>query len=229
MDPDPPLARLLAPLASLPGIGVATARLLARATGGDRVLDLLFHRPETYLDHRARPTIAAARAGQIATLAVEVLHHKKPVNDRQPWRVIVSDGTDTGTAELVFCRCRREGQMPPGAKLLVSGKLERFGERLTLPHPDHVVPADKPEALPWIEPVWPLTAGLWPRQVRRAMTAALALLPEFPGWHDAPLLRREAWPAFTEALRALQAPAEIPDERPRASKQRNAGLSPAVT
>jgi len=214
VDPDPLLAPLFAPLASLPGIGAATARLLARAAGGDRVLDLLFHRPETYLDRRARPTIAEARAGQIATLAVEVLHHEKPANDRQPWRVIVTDGT--GTAELVFFRFRREGQMPPGAKLLVSGKLERFGERLTLPHPDHVVPADKPEVLPWIEPVWPLTAGLWPRQVRRAMTAALALLPEFPEWHDAPLLRREGWPGFAEALHALQAPTELPDERPRA-------------
>ena len=55
--------------------------------------------------------------------------------------------------------------MPPGAKLLVSGKLERFDGRLTMPHPDHVVPAAQPDRLPAIEPVWPLTAGLWPRQV----------------------------------------------------------------
>jgi ATP-dependent DNA helicase RecG len=214
VDPDPNLAPLFAPLASLRGVGPAVARLLARAVGGERVLDLLFHLPETWLDRRARPSLRDARPGQIATLAVEVVRHDRPANDRQPWRVVVTDGT--GTAELVFFRFRREGQMPPGAQLLVSGRLELFNGRLTMPHPDHVVPADKPERLPAIEPVWPLTAGLWPRQVRGAVTEALAALPELPEWHDPALLRRERWPGFAAALRALQAPTELPDEHPRA-------------
>ena len=212
VEPDP-LAPLFAPLDSLPGVGPAVARLIARAAGGEQVRDLLFHQPETYLDRRPRPTIAEARPGQLATLAVEVVRHDRPANDRQPWRVVVTDGT--GQAELVFFRFRREGQMPPGAKLLVSGRLERFADRLTMPHPDHVVPADKPEALPAIEPVWPLTAGLWPRQVLRAMAAALALLPELPEWHDPALLRRERWPGFGAALREIQAPDTLPDDRPR--------------
>ncbi|MDE2005909.1 MAG: ATP-dependent DNA helicase RecG [Rhodospirillales bacterium] len=213
METDP-LAPLFAPLATLPGVGPAIARLIARAAGGERVLDLLFHLPETWLDRRARPSIAEARPGQLATIAVEVLRHEKPATDRQPWRVIVGDAS--GTMDLVFFRFRREGQMPPGARLLVSGRVERFAERLTMPHPDHVVPADKPEALPAIEPVWPLTAGLWPRQIRRAMAGALALLPELPEWQDAALRKRERWPGFAEALQALQAPTELPGPAPRA-------------
>src|SRR5271168_401315 len=167
---------LLAPLTTLRGIGPALAGLITRAVGGERVLDLLFHLPESYLDRRARPTIAAARPGQVATLEVEVIRHEPPAHERQPWRVVVFDGT--GFAELVFFKRSREGQMPPGARLLVSGRLERFGDRLTMPHPDHVVPADRPERLPAIEPVWPLTAGLWPRQMAAAMAQALERLPE---------------------------------------------------
>ncbi len=208
------LAPLFAPLTTLRGIGPALAGLITRAAGGERVLDLLFHLPESYLDRRARPTIATARPGQVATLEVEVIRHEPPTNERQPWRVVVFDGT--GFAELVFFKRSREGQMPPGARLLVSGRLERFGDRLTMPHPDHVVSADRPERLPTIEPVWPLTAGLWPRQVAAAMAQALERLPELPEWQDAALLRREHWPGFAAALRALQAPAEIPDERARA-------------
>ncbi len=188
MDTDK-LTPLLAPLTSLRGIGATTAALLGKATGGERVLDLLFHMPESYLDRRARPSIREARPGQVATLAVEVVRHESPANPRQPWRVIVTDGT--GFAELVFFKHARASQMPRGAKLVVSGKLERFGDRLTMPHPDHLLPVDRAERLPAIEPVWPLTAGLWPRQVAAAMAQALERIPDLPEWHDPALMRRE--------------------------------------
>ena len=58
-----PLAPLFAPLTSLRGIGPAVAALISRAAGGDRVIDLLFHMPESYLDRSARPTIRAAKPG----------------------------------------------------------------------------------------------------------------------------------------------------------------------
>ncbi len=72
------------------------------------------------------------------------------------------------------------------------------------------MPIDQPDRIPAIEPVWPLTAGLWPRQVAAGLAQALALLPEFPEWHDPALLKREKWPPFAEALRAVQAPAHQP-------------------
>lgn len=209
------LTGLFAPLASLAGVGPALAGRIARAVAGERVIDLLFHLPSDYVDRRERPTIRDARPGRIATLAVEVVRHEAPANERQPWRVIVTDGT--GFAELVFFRFNRREQMPRGARLLVSGRLERFGERLTITHPDHVVPAHQAERLPGIEPVWPLTAGLWPRQVARAMAAALERIPPLPEWHDPALQRREKWPSFVAALRAVQAPETLPG---RAARER---------
>jgi ATP-dependent DNA helicase RecG len=214
VNPDS-LAPLFAPLTSLRGIGPAVAALIARAAGGERVIDLLFHMPESYLDRTARPTIRAANPGTVATLAVEVVRHERPATSRQPWRIIVKD--DTGTAELVFFRFTRETQTPPGTKLLVSGKLDMFNNRLTMPHPDHLVPIEQADRIPAIEPVWPLTAGLWPRQVASGLAAALELVPEFPEWHDPALLKREKWPPFGEALRTVQCPtAGEPDRRMRA-------------
>jgi ATP-dependent DNA helicase RecG len=207
-----PLTPLFTPLTTLKGVGPAVTTLIAKVAGGERVIDLLFHLPESYVDRRHRPTIAQARPGEVATLAVEVVRHEEPANQRQPWRVVVTDGT--GFAELVFFKFNRERQMPVGARLLVSGKIEQFGGRRTMPHPDHVVPADRPELLPAIEPVWPLTGGLWPRQVANAMAQALARLPALPEWHDATLLRREKWPGFVEALRAVQAPDRSPGQAP---------------
>jgi ATP-dependent DNA helicase RecG len=210
-----PLAPLFAPLTSLRGIGPAVAGLIARVAGGNRVIDLLFHMPESYLDRSARPTIRTAKPGTVATLAVEVVRHERPANSRQPWRIIVKD--DTGTAELVFFKFTREAQMPPGAKLLVSGKLDSFNNRLSIPHPDHLVPIEQADRIPIVEPVWPMTAGLWPRQIAAGLAQAMDLLPEFPEWHDPALLKREKWPPFIEAMRAVQAPTTgEPDRRMRA-------------
>jgi ATP-dependent DNA helicase RecG len=203
-----PLTPLFSPLTTLKGVGPTVGALIAKVAGGERVIDLLFHLPESYLDRRQRPTIAQARPGQVATLAVQVVRIEPPANARQPSRVVVTDGT--GTADLVFFKFNRERQMPVGAKLLVSGKIELFSGRRMMSHPEHVVPADRPELLPAIEPVWPLTGGLWPRQVANAMAQALARLPSFPEWHNAALLRREKWPAFAAALRAVQAPPDMP-------------------
>jgi ATP-dependent DNA helicase RecG len=191
------------------------AKLIARAAGGanggGRVIDLLFHLPESYLDRSAHPTIRQARAGTVATMAVEVVRHERPEHSRQPWRIVVRDAT--GTAELVFFRFTREEQMPPGARLVVSGKVELYNGRVTLAHPDHVVSAAEAWRIPALEPVWPLTAGLWPRQVAAGVAQALERLPELPEWHDAALLRREKWPSFREALRAVQMPETTPPHR----------------
>src|SRR6185312_336232 len=148
---------------------------------GERVIDLLFHMPESYVDRRARCSLAEARPGSIATVAVEVVRHDPPGNPRQPWRVVVTDGIRF--ADLVFFRFTRRGQMPPGTRLLVSGRLERFGDRLSIAHPDHLVPADRPERMPGVEPVWPLSAGLWPRQVAAGMAQALKRIPAVSEWH----------------------------------------------
>ena len=205
---DDPIAPLLEPFTALRGVGGNVGALLARVTGGTRVLDLLFHLPESFVDRRARPTIKGAVPGQMATLAVEVVRHEQPANPRQPWRVIVTDGT--AFAELVFFKPARAQALVAGAKLLVSGKLDRFADRLTIPHPDYIVPAEQAERIPALEPVWPLTAGLFPSHLRGALTQALARIPDLPEWHEPTLMRQKKWPGFAEALRALHAPRTQP-------------------
>ncbi len=208
------LAPLLAPLTSLPGIGPAQAALFRRAVGGVRVLDLLFHLPQSYIDRRDRPSIRTARPGQIATLAVEVVRHEAPATPRQPWRAIVKD--DSGFAELVFFgRGPWAKRAPIGAKVLVSGKLETFGSRRSIANPAHLVPLEQAESLPDIEPIWGLTGGLFPWHVRRGLNAALARLPVLPEWHHPKLLARERWPSFADALRDVQSPRVLPPEPAR--------------
>ena len=210
MQPPSPIpaslcASLFAPLTALRGVGETVAGLIARATGGGRVIDLLFHLPDSWIDRRARTTIAAALPGALATIEVEVLRIEPPATARQPTKAVVGDGS--GFAELVFFQRFPAAKLPVGGRVLVSGK---FDERRQIVHPDHIVPADRAEGLPWIEPVWPLTAGLFPWHLRRPVAQALACIPALPEWHDPALLAREKWPGFAEALRLLHAPQEPP-------------------
>ena len=204
-----PLTKLFAPLTSLRGVGDALAALLARATGGERVLDLLFHLPDSYIDRRQRGSITGARPGEILTVEVEVLRVIPRATQRQPARVVVSDGADL--LELVFFNRYPVEKLPIGGRMLVSGRLD---DRRQMPNPDHIVPADRPLLLPGLEPVWPLTAGLFTGHVRRAMAEALHCLPHLPEWHDAALLRRERWPDFATAISACQTPDAPPGTLP---------------
>jgi ATP-dependent DNA helicase RecG len=208
------LAPLRAPVTSLPGIGPRLAVLVARLVGGATVRDVLFHLPVDFLDRRGSPKIADARPGTIATLRIYVVRHEAPVKKGQPHRVVIGD--DSGFAEIVLFHAARLVQFPVGAKLIVSGKVEMFGDRIVMPHPDYVARETQGETFPWIEPVWPLAAGVTPRVMRLAVTGALARLPEMPEWHDGSILKARGWPGFGAALAALQAPAVVPDDKPAA-------------
>ncbi|MBS1067043.1 ATP-dependent DNA helicase RecG [Gluconobacter cerinus] len=205
------LAPLFAPLTSLPGIGPRHASLLEKIAGGRRVLDLLFTLPERIVDRRILRTVAAGHnlaPGEILTTRVRVLSIRKAARPGQPSIIRTED--DTGRLDLVFFQQKNMPAPTVGTELLVSGKTSRFQGELTMPQPDHVTTWEKRDSFPRLEPVWPLTAGLFPYTVRKAMRAALTLLPDFPEWQDHALVQKRRWPAFTQALHILQAPESIP-------------------
>ncbi|MEJ5153855.1 ATP-dependent DNA helicase RecG [Gluconobacter wancherniae] len=207
------LAPLLAPLTSLPGVGPRHATLLEKISGGRRVLDLLFTLPERIVDRRPLRSISQAEKiapGEILTARVRVLSIRRAARPGQPSIIRTED--DTGTLDLVFFQTRNMPAPVKGAELIVSGKTGWFQGAMTMPQPDHVMEWSKRGNFPFLEPVWPLTAGLFPYTVRKAMKAALALLPDFPEWQDEPLVKKRRWPGFSEALKLLHSPEIIPVE-----------------
>jgi ATP-dependent DNA helicase RecG len=197
---------LFAALASLPGIGPRREALLARAVGGTRAIDLLCHLPEGVIDRTARPRLDAAVPGQVATLEVTVRRRREPWSDAAPWVITVEDGTGELDILLFGRGGVRADQLPLGARRLISGELKLDRGRLTMPHPDFILPPERAHELPAIEPVWRLTAGLKPWEMRRAVAAALAVLPDLPEWADPALVRRERWAPWAEAVRAAHHP-----------------------
>ncbi|QDH16178.1 ATP-dependent DNA helicase RecG [Swingsia samuiensis] len=208
------LAPLFAPLTTLPGIGPRHASLLEKIAGGNRVLDLLLTLPERVIDRRIIRTVAQGHhlpPGEILTARVRVLSMRKPNRPGQPSIIRTED--DTGKIDLVFFQQKNMPAPTVGADFLISGKTSTFQGSLTMPQPDHVMSWSKRESFPTLEPVWPLTAGLFPYTVRKAMRGALSLLPTLSEWHDPALIKKRHWPAFHEAIRFIQNPSEISEHK----------------
>jgi len=214
---------LFAPIRSLQGIGPKLAplfdRLLAPQGSEARLVDILLHLPHDAVDRRLSGRLSDSVAGQSGTFEIRVLAHKPspPGRARVPYRVFVED--ETGDMALVFFnaqRARIESMLPVGSIRFVSGKIELFDGHRQMTHPDRVLDAEAYAKLPPYEPVYGLTAGLYPRILHKAAQAALAKLPEIQEWIDPLLVKREAWPSFSDALKSLHSPRAKDDLAPEA-------------
>ncbi|KAA3449994.1 ATP-dependent DNA helicase RecG [Mesorhizobium sp. SARCC-RB16n] len=208
---------LFVPITSLAGVGPKVGALIEKVVAADlgdraaRACDLLFVLPHTVIDRRNRPGIALAAEGAIVTLELRIDRHQPPPrgNRSVPYRVYAHD--DTGEIGLTFFHAHAaylEKAMPVGEHVVVSGRMEWFNGRPTMVHPDHIALAGEAENLPLVEPVYPLTAGLSGKVLRRAIGQALGRLPELPEWQDGAFMRRQSFPSFGDALTRIHYPTD---------------------
>ena len=215
------LSPLFASITALSGVGPKLEKLYRRLLGREeepRILDLLFHLPTGYVDRRARPKLSEVQPDMVVTVEVTVGKHRAPppARSRAPYRVETYD--ETGTLTLTFFNARRdylEKLLPEGETRYVSGTAEFYDGMLQMVHPDRVVDAKGLAALPMIEPVYPLTEGLGPNVLRKAIDAALPKIPALPEWQDGAWLARNGSPTFGDALRSLHRPPEPGDVLPQ--------------
>jgi len=214
------LNEYFADIERLPGIGKRN-RIAVERLAGTRVRDLLFHLPSGLIDRRYRPTISEATPGSIVTIEITVVEHRPSANRRMPYRVVCSD--PTGELTLVFFNARADWlqkQLPEGEKRLISGKLEHYQDNVQITHPDYMADPGKPEDMPLLETVYPLTAGLSGKVLRKAINAAVDSVPALPEWHDDALMKREKWPDFLTALKQQHAPQGAEDLAPTSDARR---------
>ncbi|MBO6503967.1 MAG: ATP-dependent DNA helicase RecG [Kordiimonadaceae bacterium] len=204
----------------LPGIGKRNRVALERLFG-NRLVDLLFHLPTGLVDRRYRPKLSDASPGGIVTVEVTVDEHAIARNRRMPYRVHCHD--DTGELTLVFFNPRADWlqrQLPEGERRIISGKLEDYNGKLQITHPDYMVDPESADEMPALETIYPLTAGLSGKILRKAAKAALAMVPPLPEWHDKALMERDKLPAFTDALNFVHQPTGFEDIAPASLARR---------
>lgn len=210
---------LFASARGLEGVGPRIESFLKRAlrlpaqASEPRVIDLIWHLPTGIVDRRAQPSVAEAVAGTIATLKVRVLKHRPPPrNTKAPYTVNCED--ESGRIDIVFFHVDPryvERSLPVGNDVHVSGRVERYGEKLQMLHPDYMVAPEDVAKLPFVEPVHPLTAGLSGKVLLKIVTLALEQVAELPEWLDPQLIEREHWQAFRTSILSLHRPHDPAD------------------
>ncbi|MFP6728830.1 MAG: ATP-dependent DNA helicase RecG [Alphaproteobacteria bacterium] len=197
---------LFAEVTALTGVGPRIAKQIAKLAG-PRVVDLLWHLPSGLIDRRFSPVVAEAPDGRIATITVTVDAHFLPPVKRRPYKVQCSD--ETGTLQLIFFHGREDYLskiLPIGETRVVSGRIEHFGGDIQMAHPDHITSIEERSTLPALEPVYPLTEGLTPKPLTKAIRASLQRAPELADWIDPAYLKQQQWRGWRDALRAAHAP-----------------------
>lgn len=211
----PEIFQLFAATTSLSGVGAKLAAVLEKRIGS-HVIDVLRHLPIGLTDRRQRPALSAVVDGSIATFEILVMKHDRPAHGvRRPYRVFCQN--ETGELELVFFHAHSDyiaKQLPVGSRRIVSGRVDLFQGRVQMAHPDHIVTPENSDSMPLLEPIYPLTAGLTPKILRRTLTDALTRLPDLPEWIPEAILSTQKWPSFADAMRAVHAPQSEADLLP---------------
>ncbi|MGZ6042212.1 MAG: ATP-dependent DNA helicase RecG, partial [Asticcacaulis sp.] len=198
---------------TLKGVGPKIAPVLSQHVG-PIVRDLAFFLPSGVIN-RPVITLDNARIGEVQTVHVEIAAYP-PGPPKGPWRIEVMDAY--GRLSLVYFHRLRgfDVHHPVGSARIISGKIEKFGSYLQMPHPDYLVAEDKAGEIPLVEPVYPATLDLSSRQVRKLIHVAMDDLPVLPEWHDPAIVGKYGWTTFRAALISAHSPQSALDLEPDA-------------
>jgi len=171
------------PAAAVRGVGEAIAVRLARLGIGS-IRDLLYFFPRRFMDFSHRRTVSTLETGKEQTIFVDVWEaHQVMLGRMKSTEAVLGD--QTGNVRAVwFNQPWLAKQLKVNAKIALSGRVSEFNYVKVFENPEWEVVDDR-ELLHTgrMVPVYPLTGGLYPRQVRavvrNALEGYLGSLPEF--------------------------------------------------
>ncbi len=210
------LQLLLSPLTSLARVGPALARYLEKLVEGNKIFDLLLHKPTRFEKILFRPRLFELTDESLVVIKCKVESHIKPATNRQPYKVICY--TPSSYVSLVFFKIfpSQISKMPIGSEIAVLGHLQRLSGENEIIHPQEILPASQIEKLPKINVIYPLAAGITQKFLRQKITEILQKIDKKNGdWLEEKLLRQQIWPSFGEALEKIHNPISQDDFLPQ--------------
>lgn len=163
-----------APITVINSIGSKNADLY-RKLGIRTILDFLYYFPRKYVDFSKLEPINRLKYGEIVTVIATVKNTStRPTKGGKLMltETIISDGT--GSLRLTwFNQPWIENRLTPGTQITASGKLDMYLGRLMMSNPEWELLDQEHLHTNRIVPVYPLTAGITSKMLRRIMNTTV--------------------------------------------------------
>ncbi len=199
---------LLLPLSSLNRVGGIIAKYLSKLLQGDRVFDLLLHKPLRAENIVFCPRVFEVQNDELIVLKLKIVAHIKPDNARKPHKI--QGICPSGYVNLVFFKIypSQLQKMPIGAEVAVLGYFQRnfVGKTVEfqISHPQEILPVAQIEQMPRISVIYPLSAGITQKFLSQKIKEILNKIKlESEEWIDVNFLKIQGWPNFYEAIQGL--------------------------
>jgi ATP-dependent DNA helicase RecG len=160
---------LEASITALKGVSAAMAAKFERL-GVKTIRDLLYFFPHRHLDYSQRKYISELSEGEEQTIMANVWQAQETrLGGRRSTEAIVGD--ETGNVRVVwFNNPYVAKSLPTNAQVVISGRVRLFGGRHVFESPEWELLEDRELVHTGrLVPLYPLTQGLKPRQVRKLM------------------------------------------------------------
>jgi ATP-dependent DNA helicase RecG len=196
---------------TLNGVGPRTLKLYEKLTGGTKLLDVIFHKPSGLIERKFVPSIMSAKIGDTVCVKVTIEKHTPNERKSQPYRIRARDAS--GFIELAFFHAQGgwvEKLYPVGKEVMISGQVDDFKGGRQITHPD-ILDLEAPEKT---EIIYPLTAGLSNKMLRKTLLSCLDQTPALPEWIDAAHCKRMGWVDWKTSITALHNPQSAHDLEP---------------
>lgn len=171
LPPDP--EGLRQPVTTISGVGPAISSRLENL-GAETIWDLLYIYPHRYDDYSLLKPINRLQYGEQVTVIGTVWETRaRRTRNNQPLvQSIISDGTGKIQATW-FNQPWLARQLPAGAQIVISGKVERYLGRKVFTSPEWEPLSEELLRTGRIVPVYPLTKGLTANKMRQIMKEAV--------------------------------------------------------
>ncbi len=192
---------------TLDGVGPKSASVFEKLLGGEKILDLLRHKPIDCIHRGEVKPLSKIMTEGIATTKMTVTSHSPSRRRGTPYRI---SGTDDGQPmDIVYFNAPGQwlkDTYPIGKEVIISGKIEFYNDKIQMLHPDYAVTPDKKNEIKAFDPIYPMTAGLSPKLLNKTLAGAVKHLPDLPEWIDETMLKKYGWDRWTQCMIALHNP-----------------------
>jgi len=212
---------LLKPLTSLSRVGDTLTVYLQKLVGGNKVFDLLLHKPVRVESIAILPKIYEITHNELVIIKGKVELHIPPAKLRQPFKI--SCHNPSGYFNLVFFKIfpSQLQKLKIGTEIAVLGNFAKLLGENQIVHPQEILPIAQIEKMPKFNVIYPLSSTISHKFLTYKIHEILnKIVPESDEWIDINTLKSLEFPSFRDALIKIHSPKNEHDLAPQNSARR---------